>query len=146
MIVRESIEFQRGGETPLKSLSLGHIELVKKQFDDENISISDMINNLERISKFTLKIGNKIFAEKELSNALNTIFEEGFYPEKQTANIELRKFFKELIFDIKRNKSKLSEMDFYEYASGFFKKFNIKPLEFEEIINSIKNYTEENIF
>ncbi len=151
MIVRESIEFQRGGANPLKSLRIGHLEILKKELEDKKFGFGSCKDNLERISrKYARKSpSGKVFFTRELSDAFEQMFGSDFkssYESKQQKDAhsnKSRQFFKDLIKKVKLNDSQISEDELLEAIDEFIKVITPDPLWFEAVLGSFA-YTAEN--
>lgn len=151
MIVRESIEFQRGGGSPLKSLRIGRLEILKKELEDKKFGFESCKDNLERISrKYALKSpSRKVFFKRELSDAFEQMFGSDFkssYESKQQKDAhsnKSRQFFKDLIKKVKLNDSQISEDELLEAIDEFTKVITPDPLWFEAVLGSFA-YTAEN--
>lgn len=145
MIVRESIEFQRGGGSPLKSLRIGHLEILKKELEDKKFGFESCKDNLERISrKYALKSpSGKVFFKIELSDAFEQMFGPDFkssYESKQQKDAhsnKSRQFFKDLIKKVKLNDSQISEDELLEVIDEFTKVITPDPLWFEAVLGSL---------
>ena len=145
MIVRESIEFQRGGGSPLKSLRIGHLEILKKELEDKKFGFESCKDNLERISrKYTRKSpSGKVFFTRELSDDFEQMFGSDFkssYESKQQKDAhsnKSRQFFKDLIKKVKLNDSQISEDELLEVIDEFTKVITPDPLWFEAVLGSL---------
>lgn len=146
MIVRESIEFQRGGENPLKSLRLGQIAIIKQKLAEKNIGDQEIENQketLETIARKWTKKGKSgsVYADKTLSDAIDRDFSEDLYhkrePQYKVHSPESRQFFKELIFKTAKNNNEISTIDFLEAYDEFMTKIHKDPLWFEAIISGL---------
>jgi len=149
MIVRESIEFKRGGENPLKSLRIGQIEVLRKELEQKNFGFAGCIDNLERISrKYTRKHIDKVYFTRELSDALDQTFGPDFKDakapkqQKEAHSDKSRQFFKDLLKNVKLNDSKISEEELLEYIIEFTETITPDPLWFEAVLGSF-SYTAE---
>ena len=152
MIVRENINFERGGENPLRNLRIGKIEVLRKELEQKNFDLDTCKAGFERLARqFAQKVpSGKVFFTKELSNALDHIFGPDFRSRVKPENTEeqkvhsdkSRQFFKDIIQKVKLNDSQLSEEDLLEYISEFKETIVPDPLWFEAIIGSLV-YTAE---
>lgn len=146
MIVKESIEFQRGGESPLKSLRVGQIAVIKQKLAEKNIGdqeIEDQKKTLEELARKWTKRGKSgsIYAGKVLSDAIDQSFSEDLYfkgdPQYKVRRPEARQFFKNLIFKTARNNNEISTVEFLEAYEEFITRFHKDPLWFEAIISGL---------
>jgi hypothetical protein len=144
-LVRESIEFQRGGNI-LKTAGLGQIAVIKKKLADYNINDQEIENQKESLEKLSRKWTKKgksgsIYAGKTLSDAIDQNFSEDLYqkddPQYPVRSPEARQFFKNLIFKTARNNYEISMVDFLEAYDEFIKKIHRDPLWFEAIISGL---------
>jgi hypothetical protein len=149
MIVRESIEFKRGGESPLKSLRLGKTEVLKQELKQKNFSLDSCMDNLERISKkYTRKHIDKVYFTRELSDALDQTFGPDFKDpkapkgQKEAHSDKSRQFFKDILKRVKLNDSQISEEELLEYIIEFTETITPDPLWFETVLGSF-SYTAE---
>lgn len=150
MIVRESISFQRGGESPLKSLRVGQLELLKKELDSKSFGWEACKDNIERISRKYARQSSsgKVFFKRELSDAFEQMFGPDFkssYESKQEKDAhsnKSRQFFKDLIKKVKLNDSQISDDELLEAIDEFTKVITPDPLWFEAIVGSF-SYTAE---
>jgi hypothetical protein len=149
MIVKESIEFQRGGKSPLKSLRIGQIEVLRKELEKKNFGFDACIDNLERISrKYTRKHIDKVYFTRELSDALDQTFGPDFKDakapkqQKEAHSDKSRRFFKDLLKNVKLNDSQISEEELLEYIIEFSETITPDPLWFEAVLGSF-SYTAE---
>lgn len=150
MIVRESIEFKRGGGSPLKSLRIGELELLKKELESKNFGWEACKDNIERISrKYARKSpSGKVYFKRELSDSFEQFFGPDFKgsweskQEKEAHSDKSRQFFKDLIKKVKLNDSEISDDELLEYISEFTKTITSDPLWFEAVVGSFA-YTAE---
>ena len=158
MIVKESIEFRRNPGSPLKSLRIGRLEILKKELEDKKFGFESCKDNLERISrKYALKSpSGKVFFKRELSDAFEQMFGYGWYQwksdfkssyeskqQKDAHSNKSRQFFKDLIKKVKLNDSQISEDELLEAIDEFTKVITPDPLWFEAVLGSFA-YTAEN--
>jgi len=150
MIVRESIEFQRGGESPLKSLRLGRLEVLKQELKQKNFDLNSCQETLERISrKYTRKgSSGKVYFKRELSDSLDQMFGPDFKdskaskPERDAHSDKSRQFFKDLLKKVRLNDSQISEDELLEVIAEFMETITPDPLWFEAVLGSF-SYTAE---
>jgi len=158
MIVRESIEFKRGGESPLKSLRIGQLELLKKELEAKSFGWKSCKENIERISrKYARKSpSGKVYFKRELSDSFEQFFGPDFKEfqsdnlnpdpeskhEKEARSDKSRQFFKKLIKKIRLNDSQISDEELLDYINEFTKVITPDPLWFEAVVGSF-SYTAE---
>ena len=148
-LVRESIEFQRGGKSPLKNLRIGRLEVLKKELEQKNFGFAGCIDNLERISrKYTRKHIDKVYFTRELSDALDQTFGPDFKDakaprqQKEAHSTKSRQFFKNILKKFKLNDSQISEEELLESIIEFTETITSDPLWFEAVLGSF-SYTAE---
>jgi hypothetical protein len=149
-IVKESIEFKRGGENPLKSLRLGKTEVLKKELKEKNFDLNTCKETLERISKkyARKRPSGKVHFTRELSEALEQIFGPDFKDskaskqERNAHSDKSRQFFKDLLKKVKLNDSQISEDDLLESIFEFTQAITPDPLWFEAVLESFSYITE----
>jgi hypothetical protein len=141
MIVRESIEFKRGGENPLKSIDIGMTNVVRKRLLDVGIGQKELEKakgDLEELSKWTTGRKEDPKAGKELSDALGKHFdEEGKLDKSPYFNPEARRFVKSLIFQVRKNNNQINIDDVVEAYIEFLEKYHHDPNYFSEMLDGL---------
>ena len=144
MIVRESIEFTRGGESPLKSMGIGMTEVVRKRLLKGGIGQEELLKtkrDLEELSKWTT--GGRVNPKmgKELSDIFGKQFDEEYKTYRSdmnpAGNPECRRFVKELIFQVRRNNNFIDIQDVVEAYVEFMEKYQNDPKWFDETLDAL---------
>jgi hypothetical protein len=142
MIVKESIEFQRGGEDPLKNMRIGMSDVVQKRLLEAGIGQEELEktkSDLEELSRWTTGRKEDPKAGKELSSAFNKHFDEA---DKRTdrsfySNPEARIFVKNLIFKVREDNNYIDIDDVIGNYIIFMEKFEPDPNWFKEMLDGL---------
>lgn len=142
MIVRESIEFTRGGESPLKSMGIGMTDVVRRRLLKAGIGQEELEKtkgDLEELSRWTTGRREDPKAGKELSDTFNKHFDEADRRTDKSpySNPEARRFVKNLIFQVRKNNNQIDINDVVEVYIEFMEKYHNDPNWFKEMLDGL---------
>jgi len=131
-IVRESINFERGSNDPLRGLNIGHYDKIRRELEkNTGIKTDDVIKYLIDLSHYIYEVKGKngpfLRFSKILNKTLNMYEKDPYHTDKIS-------FLRDMISDIAHNEWKISQKNFLNWVIKYTKEIDFQP---QTLVNTI---------